>query len=326
MSRPWKFSENTFDVMTRKSNNRMFTIGWRTDERLAAKLPDPEFQIIYNDYHPVWVSYHGIYNSFDMNEAYRISNTLNFETEIGRMKEMLALFEGKVRNIYPEGTPTEVRYFPNKRKPFYEGTYLERIDAVKILGDKMADDPNPSLAAYAPTVLSYFNTLDAALELQLRREGKVRNSSSARKNARKLLAEALYGVLGRLMFIHRTNPKRIADYFDVSLLRQHEPVSLSNTELRIRGKVRRSDNSEPVRKVAMLLYPYQGRVISKTTTAKGNYVFDIKNITKPGSGTVTIKIIAPGFEPYEHTMNVITGNSYKLNIQLTPAQGLLLAA
>jgi hypothetical protein len=42
--------------------------------------------------------------------------------------------------------------------------------------------------------------------------------------------------------------------------------------------------------------------------------------------TVTIKVNVPGFEPYEHTMDVTTGNSYKFTIILTPAVGMRMAA
>src|ERR1051325_11685583 len=186
----WKFEQNSFETQTRGSNRKMISIGTVTNDRLAAKLPDPVFQAIFDDYHPVYQDYRDTMGDLTQTKSQRKGDTKNVKTELGRLKERLPVWQGKVYDIYPVGSPTALQFFPDDKNPFYHGTYEERIDAVKNLRDRMAADANPTLVPYAPVVTSFYNSLQLARQTQQHDEGEVEGIATLRENQRKLLADA----------------------------------------------------------------------------------------------------------------------------------------
>lgn len=126
-------------------------------------------------------------------------------------------WEWQVHNIYPKGTPAEVEIFPRSRTPFLQGTYEQRINAVKALYMKLATDG--AFAALTTQVQSFYNVLLSARDTQQQKEGLIGQLATVREEQRILLADALYGALAGLMVKFKSNRPQIAHYFDLSLLR-----------------------------------------------------------------------------------------------------------
>lgn len=216
----WIFLSNTFEVQTRGSFRKMLSLATDTDSKLHAEIADPLIAGIYNDYHPVFAAYPPMYATYHSMESIHHGNTLNVETLLEHtLANEIRKWESAVRSIYREDTPNEVEIFPNKRTPFFHGSYATRISRVSSLAEKLNSEP--LLSATALQVASFYNLLLTARDLQLQKEGLKAKFSALLENQRVLVAEALWGiVLGRLMDKYRKNPTAIAHFFDSTLLRK----------------------------------------------------------------------------------------------------------
>lgn len=220
----WKYAYNTFDVRTRDSNRIMLSISTDVYSKLkAAGLTNAEIFVLFTTFEPVHLAYRAIYVNYEVMAGKRQGKTLNLFTLITEeMGLQIRDWERKVRNVYIEDSPEEKAYFPNKRSPFLNGTYEERIVAVAALGQLLAQDADASLVAYAPTVISFHNLLLAARDSQQQDEGSLAQLSTSRESQRLLLAQEMYAVLGGLMRIFKANPLAIEGYFPMELLRDGE--------------------------------------------------------------------------------------------------------
>jgi len=190
-----------------------------THARLKGQISDPLIAELYNDFDPVYQTYISLYVKYLSTSGIKKGKTLTVETLL--LKDLIKevpKWEAGVRAVYTEDTPEEVAIFPNKRTPFFHGTYEQRISSIGSLLIKLQADP--LLAAPALQVENFYNMLYAARTLQLQKKGATIGSSSDLENQRKLVAEALWGILGRLMHKYRKNPAFVKNFFDLSLLRK----------------------------------------------------------------------------------------------------------
>lgn len=217
----WKYAQNTFDTSTRDSHVKMLSIATDTEAKLEAENSDPDINLLYTGYVPVYNAYRQICINYDVMAGNREGSTLNLETMLlTDLPKEIRKWEAQVRIIYVEDSPNERAIFPNKRNPFLQGTYEDRISAVGTLAARLADDSNATLVAYAPTVLSYYNMLLSARDGQQVVEGTLNLLSATREQQRKLVATELYGALGGLMRKFKADPPQIMRFFDMSLLRE----------------------------------------------------------------------------------------------------------
>lgn len=217
----WRYAINTFEVNTRGSHVKMLSIATDTEAKLEAEDADPNILELYTAYFPVYDAYRQICINYDVQAGNRQGATLNVETMVKEdLPKEVKKWEAQVRIIYVEDSPSERAIFPNKRNPFLQGTYEDRISAVGTLAARLAADANATLTAYAPTVQSYYNLLLSARDSQQVAEGTLNALSATREQQRLLVAAELYGVLGGLMRRFRFEPVQIMRFFDMSLLRE----------------------------------------------------------------------------------------------------------
>lgn len=216
----WKYAQNTFDSSTRNSHVKMLSIATDTESKLQAEISDPDILALHTAYFPAYDAYRLICINYDVQAGNREGQTLNVETLVREdLPKEVRKWEAQVRIIYVEDSPQERAIFPNKRNPFVEGTYEDRISAVGSLAARLAADANATLVAYAPTVLSYYNLLLSARDTQQMAEGALNALSATREAQRLVTATELYAVLGGLMRKYKTEPPQIMRFFDMSLLR-----------------------------------------------------------------------------------------------------------
>jgi len=132
--------------------------------------------------------------------------------------EKLPYWEGQIFYYYPKGTPTATALFPQNKKPFQSGTYEQRIEAIKVLGDKCALDA--SLNAVSVNILAFYVQIESARLLQQSQgEGAAETMRTLRETARVVMCQEMYGNMGILMHKPRDNPETVGNYFDMEILR-----------------------------------------------------------------------------------------------------------
>jgi hypothetical protein len=125
--------------------------------------------------------------------------------------------------VFPERSSGARAIFPLERRPFQEGTYQQRIEAVHTLSTTLADyTTKPTLVALSAVVLAYYTTMSSVRALQETDEGSTATLRTNLKTALRLLCVALYRDLGLLMAKFAETPLVVADYFDVPMLMRHE--------------------------------------------------------------------------------------------------------
>ena len=289
-TRPWIFTINTFEVNTADSNEKMLSIATDTEAKLQAESADPDINILYTSYFPVYDAYRQIQINYDVAAGNRKGKTLNLENlmKIELPKE-IRKWEGFVRSIYTEDSPEELEIFPNKRDPFLQGTYEQRISAIGTLAKRLAADSNASIQGYAPTVLSFYNLIFSARDTEQNKEGVLGILSDTREQQRKLLATELFGVLGGLMRKFKSDPLQAARFFDLSLLREtgDEPKQ------RMKGRIANAENGNPLSLVKGTIKDADGVQVGESFFTDVNAEYN-KATDHFGQGTLELE--KPGFQ------------------------------
>jgi hypothetical protein len=199
--RPWIFMSNTFEVNTRGSNVKMLSLSTDTHAKLSVGVADPDILMLHGLYDPIFTAYRQVCIDYDVVAGNRKGGTLAFEQVLDMIPTELRKWEGAIRAIHFEDTPEEMAIFPNKRTPFLQGTYEQRIGAIGTLAQKL--NGMAGLASTHAQVQSFYNMALGTRLAQQQGEGSLAAMSDLREQQRILLAEMLYGVLGYLMFKHR---------------------------------------------------------------------------------------------------------------------------
>ena len=126
----WRFSINTFESNTSKSQKAMLTIGSYTYGKLKAEETTPAIAAIILLYEPVYFAYRDISEQYGVKSGEKEGSTLGWKQYLDQMPLKLRQWEGMIRAIYTEDSPEEKAIFPDKRKPFESGTYAKRLEAL----------------------------------------------------------------------------------------------------------------------------------------------------------------------------------------------------
>jgi hypothetical protein len=243
---PYRFFINPFTVATRNSYKLMLSIGEDHKARLLALQADPDIAAILLTYNPVLQSYKNTDQNLQSALGTYKGKTQTVEELFEQLSnEKLNIWRGQIHSVYPEGTAAETALFPEKRKPFQQGTYEQRISAIKVLGDKCALDASPVVVAASVNILAFHTQIESARVLQQSQgEGAVANLRTLRETARLLLAAELYGNMALLMHKHRSNPTDVAQYFEMKYLRSAAD-NTEEVEVEANGVENLLDNVQP---------------------------------------------------------------------------------
>ena len=220
-TRPWIFLNNTFYSNTAKSMKNALSLTQDHLAKLTANETDADILAIKTGYLPVHNAFITANNQLDSKLGIYKGKTQTLEemmVELSRVK--INEWRGPVFAVFPEGTDNATAIFPRERQPFQSGTYDERIEAVNSLSLTLATyTTQPTLVALSATVQAYYITLSGARALQQSNEGTVATLRTNLKAAHVLMCEGMYKNLGLLMAKYYQTPDTIADYFDLTLLR-----------------------------------------------------------------------------------------------------------
>ncbi len=221
MAREWIFCINTFEVQTRNNYKKMLSLSLDHYGKLVhAAVTVPLLIPVRDSYAPLHTAYQNAYAAWKGAEGIHEGSTLSVEGMLTQLNTEVRSWEGTVRYVFPEDTPSERAIFPNKRAPFQTGTYEQRISAVKTLGDLLATfTTQPLLVSLSTTVLTFYNTIEAVRLLQTGNEIGITEKSTFLEINRRECAIGMYGNLGQIMYLMRELPTEIEQFWDMSLLR-----------------------------------------------------------------------------------------------------------
>ena len=219
-SRTWIFLSNTFEVQTRDSHKNALSLGVDHKAKLQANDSISVVADMLTTFNPVLQAYLAADQNLSAAKGTYKGKTQTVEELFETLRDTkLPYWEGKIFFFYPEGTDEATELFPNARSPFNSGTYEQRIQSIKILGDKCAADTD--LNAVSTDILAFHTQIESARALQQSDgEGQVETLRDLREIARVAMCQEMYGNLGLLMNHFKTETERIEAYFDLSLIRR----------------------------------------------------------------------------------------------------------
>lgn len=285
MTRLWIFLINTFFVNTKNSFKLALTLFEDTHAKLAAEAEhDADVALIYTDFKPFYFAYKELYAQKQSYLGIYEGQTLNFETVLSEMPQQVRRWEGSVRAIFIEDSPEERAIFPNKRSPFLQGTYEQRISAVETLS--MTLNTYPALASIANAVETYYNRLEGSRLSQQKQEGQSDKLTALLAKQHEITCQELYGVLGRLMHKFRYSPERIANFIEIGLLRSKSGTGSVSV---FKGAVLNSVGQGVVGAIVRLV----DAGFETTTEAGGLFEMEVE------SGNFDVQILAAGYKTYD---------------------------
>lgn len=277
--KPYRFFINPFLVATRYSYKKALSLGVDHKSKLIANQSDPVVAAMLVSFDPVLQSYLATDQNLASAEGTYEGKTQTVEELFELMNdEKLAYWEGQLFVHYPKGTASATNLLPDSRKPFQKGTYEQRIQAIKVLGDKCALDA--LLVPVSVNILAFHTQIESARQLQQSQgEGAVENLRTLRETARVLLCQELYGNMGKLMHLYRANPIAISNYFDITLLRSRSDWQKfdinANTVFNVEDDIEPGDISGLIVKntslaaSGVILYIYTGASASAPWNGQG---------------------------------------------------------
>lgn len=324
---PWIFLINTFEVNTRGSNRKMLTLVTDTHAKLNNEVSDPDILIIFDRLDPAYNAYRQICINYDLVEGNYAGETEAFENLMDTLPFEIRKWESKVRAVYVEDTPKERAIFPHKRNPYLSGNYEERLSAIGTLAEKLELDS--TLSAAHIMVGSFYNLALSTRLTQQQEEGALGQLSDLRENQRVLVAEELYGALGVLMYIYRSDRAQIERFFDLTMLRTRakgqttqaiamdglvnnalgNPLKDVTVGIRLASEVLNSDGTGASGRLSQLKYV-------TTTELDGIFALNIDDLEEEEEATIVFSVI--GHDTYEQTIMLIPGEDLTINATLQP--------
>ncbi len=220
-ARPWKYMYNQFLSATDGSRTTMLTIASDHVAKLVPKVgspPDPIIQDCLDRVQPLFDDFQLKLVTWQNVSGMRKGQTQMLDELLTALRTVrIRQWISTVQLSYVAGTPQFTQIFPQGQEPFYTGGNDQRILAVSALAGVLGNFPE--FAGLKASVETFHATLKAARDTQQGSEGEIKEASDAAEAARVALAIGLYANLGNLMAKHAANPLRLAEYFEISLLR-----------------------------------------------------------------------------------------------------------
>ena len=313
-TRLWHFLLNTFIFRTRSNYKKALELGLDHKARLTHNQAEPVVAGMLLTFNPVLQAF----VAADLNLSSALGDykgdTLTVKQLFNLMNtDKLPLWEGQVHAHFPKGKPEELQYFPQSRKPFQTGTYSQRINAIKVLGDKCA-----ALAVLNPIsvdILAFHLQLESARALQMT-DGKARVAAlrDLRELARVAMCTEMYGNLGLLMHLFRADTVQVERFFDLTLLRRKtitgpEPIIVNGMVIH-----RFTGGAVPNATVTFTLP--SGELITVQTDTNGKFMAQLGIFADPIE--VTMQVSAAGFELYTRSGPIEPGEDIDIDVQLDP--------
>jgi hypothetical protein len=314
--RLWHYLINTFAVRTMKSYKKALSLGTDHLAKLTANNMDAVVAAMEATFAPVLQAYVDAEQNLSAALGDYKGETKTVEELFDELRETkLSYWEGQVFFHFPKGTTQALQLFPNGRTTFGSGTYEQRILAIKTLGDKCAQ-----IALLAPlsiNVLAFHTQMASARALQQSAgEGQVALLRDLRESAWAVMCSEMYGNLGLLMHHHRTDPKQVERYFDLTLLRAKGDSGQGTEDTILTFYMTDAVTSAVIPNGTAVLTRASGEQLTQQTDAQGKVQFTIEGLTEPEQ--ISIQFSAPNYTPRTEQGPIEPGEDEEGDIALVP--------
>lgn len=229
----FRLLSNSFASQTSDSHVKAVRLSTDSVDKLRVRT-EPELVSIYTDYLPFHTSYINLHVAVTIADGTYKGKTLGFMDVLNTLPDKLRYWEPVIYSLFPEGSPTATEIFPQRRSPFYESSYENRLLAVKALRDKLLEY-TPANAALVPVqadVAAFFSLADTTRQTQQGNEGNLSTLRLQREEQRQLTMAAFWGIVyGGLLRYYYTNPELILGIIDLHELydNRRESISINGT-------------------------------------------------------------------------------------------------
>lgn len=312
--RAWHYLINTFEVVTRTSYKKAQSLGEDHETKLAANQSIPPVAAMLAAFTPVLQAFLAATQNLNSALGTYKGKTQTVESLFDILnKDKLLYWEGQVHYYFPEGSETATELFPQGRGPFQQGTYGQRILAIKTLGDACALIPD--LVTLSTNVLAFHTQIASARALQKTDgEARVMALRSLRETARIALCQQLYSNLAQLMFHYATDPNQVTNYFDMKLLRSRS--SSDPNTLTITGRMTDANTGTSIAGGTVTLTLESGVQLQTQTTPSGYFELQVTDLAAPVQGTLLFE--AEGYQSQSESGTMDPSEDIELDIMMEP--------
>lgn len=217
---PWHFFINSFAKATQGSYKKALSLGVNHESRLSANQSDPVIAALLASFSPIMAAYRMADNNLRITLGTYKGNTQQVRELFAYLNTTkLPYWEPRIWQQFPRSSAECTELFPRARRVFQKGTYVQRIQAIKVLGKQC--EAIPALQSLSVDILAFHAQIATARTLQVSDgQGQAIKQRSDLEAARIALCTALYGSMGGLMQHYRNSPEQIARYFKLTLVRK----------------------------------------------------------------------------------------------------------
>jgi hypothetical protein len=215
----WQAEQNQFDNCTKQSKKRMNIISSDHNAKLLAQIADHEILVLYDFFHPKYLSFTAKYSEWKLLKAAYKGATQATENLLKELaSDKIENWDIRIQVVYRKGTPEYLALIPNGRKPFQSLAYELRLSAVETLISSIGDDV--ALVPLKTDVEAFYALIVAARDNQQGKEGLVDSLSVQLEQERVDCSQAMYYTLGGLMQKYYQNTELISGFYDMDNIRQ----------------------------------------------------------------------------------------------------------
>ena len=223
------YLNNQFDNMTIKRLPLMVKLTNDHIAKLQAQQSDADILPLLQRIEPLHNAFIAANIAFIVAKGNRKGRTLALTQLLQELsKKKIKQWDIQIQSVYLEGESRYTMLLPNRRSPFQQGAYDERIAEVNALAQRLQAEP--SLAATKADVDAYYLRLITARDLQQQEEGRMAQQNALANQARKALAIMMFGNMGALMDKYRAQPQFVATFWETALLKQHRKPKKDQSE------------------------------------------------------------------------------------------------
>jgi hypothetical protein len=234
MKKPWQYIVNQFVNSTNENYTKAFKLSNYHDaylNKMQTENPtETDWAILYNRYHPFHLQYVSIYTAWKNAGGQRSGQTLNLDQLLELLITKVNKWDALIQTIdsFEKGTPNYLSIFPQGRFPFNSGGKTQRVEAVNVLVQNMA--AYAAIPVSTRTLVSDFYTLlDTARDTQEGAKGGTKLKSQEVDQKRIAVMTEQFRDLGFLINKFAEQPKFIAPFFDLNVLRESRQTEFTST-------------------------------------------------------------------------------------------------
>ncbi len=224
----WPRAENFILYLTDGNYFKAKAIFGRHDSMLEAGVADKDINTIFTFFHPFYVSYDNIYQTWS---ALRSSNSGNTKAVVNLVEELSGIqirkWDVAIQGVFDLNSIEYKKILPNRRKPFQNGSVSNRV--IELGNLSVALGKISALDPVAKQVAAFLDDMKSAIKVQKTQMTQIDSIAVALEVARVDAAEAMFKDYGSCIAKFYKTPVAIETYFPVALLTSKSQATFTIT-------------------------------------------------------------------------------------------------